>query len=201
MTETTINYRDSALVGAFGGHRHGAARAGEHAPDPDGLLRPDGTPVTVEELLTEPGLLLLVRSGDAAAVDELRRTRSATSAPLSGWPGSAPTLRGRPRATHRPDYGLGAEGIALIRPDGYLGLVADTADAGASARLPRRRPARHAARDGLSGRGRSADIPASPLPRRSEPSEQVGRQPPPAARDGLDRHGRQATTCVSRRDA
>ena len=25
-------------------------------------------------------------------------------------------------------YGLGAEGLALIRPDGYLGLVADTAD-------------------------------------------------------------------------
>ena len=25
-------------------------------------------------------------------------------------------------------YGLRAEGLALIRPDGYLGLVADTAD-------------------------------------------------------------------------
>ena len=31
-------------------------------------------------------------------------------------------------------YGLGAEGIALIRPDGYLGLVADSADPG----IPRR---------------------------------------------------------------
>jgi hypothetical protein len=27
-------------------------------------------------------------------------------------------------------YGLGVEGVALIRPDGYLGLVADSADPG-----------------------------------------------------------------------
>ena len=27
-------------------------------------------------------------------------------------------------------YGFGAEGMALIRPDGYLGLVSDSADAG-----------------------------------------------------------------------
>jgi len=26
-------------------------------------------------------------------------------------------------------YGLGSEGLALIRPDGYLGLVANSADA------------------------------------------------------------------------
>ena len=35
----------------------------------------------------------------------------------------------RPRRRVGRAYGLGSEGLALIRPDGYLGLVADSADA------------------------------------------------------------------------
>jgi hypothetical protein len=129
MAEVTINYRDSALS-VHHGHHHGAARAGEHAPDPDGLLRPDLAPVAVEELLTRPGMLLLVRSEDSGAVEELVRTL--------GDLGSVVRIVGDAAATDGdrvvdPDdvvgrhYGLGSEGIALIRPDGYLGLVADTA--------------------------------------------------------------------------
>ena len=126
MTETTINYRGSALSVRLGAHRRGAARAGEHAPDPDGLLRPDGTPVTVEELLTRPGMLLLVRSGDDDAVDELRRTLGELGTVVRVGPADG---RGRPRRRLGRHYGLGSEGLALIRPDGYLGLVADSADA------------------------------------------------------------------------
>ena len=126
MTETTINYRGSALSVHVGGHRRGAARAGEHAPDPDGLARPDGTPVTVEELLTSPGMLLLVRSGDDDAVDELRRTLGELGTVVRV--GSDVVDPGDVIGRH---YGLGSDGLALIRPDGYLGLVASSAVASA----------------------------------------------------------------------
>ena len=123
MTETTINYRGSALSVQVGAHRRGTARVGEHAPDPDGLLRTDGTPVTVEELLSAPGMLVLVRSGDADAVEDLRRTlRDLGTVVRVGDDVVDPDdVIGR-------HYGLGTEGLALIRPDGYLGLVAHSAD-------------------------------------------------------------------------
>jgi len=124
MTETTINYRGSALAVRVGGNRHGAAKVGEHAPDPDGLARPDGTPVTVEELLTSPGMLLLVRSGDDDAVDELRRALGELGTVVRV--GRDVVDPGDVIGRH---YGLGSEGLALIRPDGYLGLVANSADA------------------------------------------------------------------------
>jgi 2-polyprenyl-6-methoxyphenol hydroxylase-like FAD-dependent oxidoreductase len=131
VAETTIAYRGSALSVEHGARHHGACRAGEHAPDPDGLLRPDSTPVTVEELLTRPGMVLLVRTEHAGAVDELRRALGdlGTVVPI-GTDASAPedgVLD--PSGAIARAYGLGSEGLALIRPDGYLGLVADSADA------------------------------------------------------------------------
>ena len=132
MAELTINYRDSALSVHHGDHRHGAARAGNHAPDPTGLLRPDGTPVAVEELLSRPGFLLLARSSDP--LDELRDVLGdlgtvirVVSSANDDEPGDHVIDPGD--IVHR-HYGLGAEGVALIRPDGYLGLVADSADPG-----------------------------------------------------------------------
>lgn len=120
LAEVAIGYPGSSLAVQHGTHRHGAARAGEHAPDPEGLRRPDGTPVAVEELLERPGFVLLAW-GDA---------------------GELPDVLGQLGTTVRvgtdvldPDdvlgahYGPGPAGLALIRPDGYLGLVADTADA------------------------------------------------------------------------
>jgi 2-polyprenyl-6-methoxyphenol hydroxylase-like FAD-dependent oxidoreductase len=128
LTETTIAYRHSALSVRHGAHHRGTAQAGEHAPDPDGLLSSDGNPVTVEDLLTRPGMLLLVRSTEE--VDDLRATlgdlgtvvrvvRDGVSADGVVDPGD---VLGRA-------YGWGADGMVLIRPDGYLGLVADSADA------------------------------------------------------------------------
>ena len=128
LAETTIRYADSALSVHRRAHHHGASRPGEHAPDPDGLVRPDGTPVAIEELLTRPGIVLLVRTEQADGVDELRRALgdlgtvvrigNAISAPEDG------VLD--PTGAIARAYGLGSEGLALIRPDGYLGLVADS---------------------------------------------------------------------------
>jgi 2-polyprenyl-6-methoxyphenol hydroxylase-like FAD-dependent oxidoreductase len=128
MAELTVNYRGSALSVHHGHHQHGAARAGEHAPDPDGLRRPDGTPVAVEELLTRPGLLLLARSADPAKVEELRAVLGDLGTVVRVVDDAEPGCVVDPDAVVDRRYGLGREGVALIRPDGYLGLVADSAD-------------------------------------------------------------------------
>jgi 2-polyprenyl-6-methoxyphenol hydroxylase-like FAD-dependent oxidoreductase len=132
LAETTIEYRDSALSVHRGGHRHGTARAGEHAPDPDGLLRPDGTAVTIEDLLARPGFLLLARTGADSEIDELEGAlaglgsvvRVVTDGPAEDAVIDPHDVLGR-------SYGWRSDGMALIRPDGYLGLVADSADPGA----------------------------------------------------------------------
>jgi hypothetical protein len=136
LAETTIRYRDSTLSVQHGAHHHGASRAGDHAPDPDGLLRPDGTPVTVEDLLARPGMLLLVRRDDSDTLDELRDTLGDLGTVVEvvhGGDGAPEHCVVDPDDVIARAYGLGAAGsagLALIRPDGYLGLVADSADAG-----------------------------------------------------------------------
>ena len=87
--------------------------------------------MAVEELLTRPGLLLLVRGEDPAAVADLRRelgdlgtvTRVVRDDAAAGELLDPDDVVGR-------EYGLRPEGLALVRPDGYLGLVADSADPG-----------------------------------------------------------------------
>ncbi|MDD7964057.1 FAD-dependent monooxygenase [Actinomycetospora lemnae] len=115
--ELTIAYTDSALSVQSGSR--GTARAGDHAPDPDGLRRPDGTPVAVEDLLARPGFLLLVRGAGEGLAEVL---------------GDLGTVVRVGEDVLDPDdalaaaYGWRDGGMALVRPDGYLGLVADTTD-------------------------------------------------------------------------
>ncbi|GAY12951.1 FAD-dependent monooxygenase [Pseudonocardia sp. N23] len=105
LTETSVAYRDSTLSVH---HGRAAVKAGEHAPDPDGL------PVAIEDLLaTTPGFLLVVDGPEHEA--ELRKTL--------GDLGSVVAADGVLART----YGWPIDGMALIRPDGYLGLVADSA--------------------------------------------------------------------------
>ncbi len=134
VAELTVNYRDSRLSVQDGGHHHGSARAGDHAPDPVGLQRVDGSAVSIEQLLARPGLLLLVRSADPETIRELRNilgdlgrvirlvgTAAAEAGEPEDWLVDANDTIGR-------RYGLGSDALALIRPDGYLGLVANPAD-------------------------------------------------------------------------
>jgi hypothetical protein len=133
---------NSKLSVQDGGHHHGAARAGDHAPDPVGLQRADGTAVSIEELLAHPGLLLLVRSADSDAIRELRNTIGDLGRVVR-IVGTAPAGVGELAEVGAPAdwvvdtddaigkrYGIGSDGLALIRPDGYLGLVANPADPG-----------------------------------------------------------------------
>ncbi|ODU03654.1 MAG: hypothetical protein ABS81_13240 [Pseudonocardia sp. SCN 72-86] len=104
MAETTIHYRDSALSVH---HGRAAVKAGDHAPDPA------GTSVAIEDLLTTPGFLLVVSGAEhevalREVLGDLGQVVAADEALVRayGWP---------------------IDGMALIRPDGYVGLVADSA--------------------------------------------------------------------------
>ncbi|MCD2195114.1 FAD-dependent monooxygenase [Actinomycetospora endophytica] len=133
--ELRVNYRHSSLSVQHGHRPHDVVRAGEHAPDPEGLTRHDGTAVAVEDLQARPGFLLLVR-GPADTVAALRRTLGdlGTVIRVVGAPDEDDDGDGDGEHVIDTDgtvarhYGLDHDGLALIRPDGYLGLVADTAD-------------------------------------------------------------------------
>ena len=105
--ELRVHHRDSVLSVQHGHHRHGAARAGDHAPDPEGAA------VAVEDLLARPGFLLLAR-GAADGLDAVLGDLGTVVAADDAVAGA---------------YGWSSAGMALVRPDGYLGLVADTVDA------------------------------------------------------------------------
>jgi len=111
MAELTIAYPHSTLSVQHGG----ALRAGDHAPDPAGLTSADGTPTAVEDLLATPGFLLLTRG----SADPLR--------PVLGDLGTVVEV-GTDLRDPDDALRLGPAGMALVRPDGYLGLVADAAD-------------------------------------------------------------------------
>ncbi|SFN49667.1 2-polyprenyl-6-methoxyphenol hydroxylase [Pseudonocardia ammonioxydans] len=137
LAEQTVHYRHGPLSVQDGAdhRRHGAARAGDHAPDPAGLCRPDGTPVAVEELLARPGLLLLVRGADAVRAAELAEVLGELGVVVRVVPDASSAAGARDDEVlvdtgdmFGPAYGTGPERIALIRPDGYLALVAATTD-------------------------------------------------------------------------
>jgi hypothetical protein len=118
MAETAVHYRGSTLSG-HDRHPRAAVRPGEHAPDPAGI-----TPA-IEDLLTEPGLLVLTR-GEPVALREVLRDRGTVVRVVRA--GTGPDTLVDPHDAIDTAYGLGPDGIAVIRPDGYLGLVADTSD-------------------------------------------------------------------------
>jgi 2-polyprenyl-6-methoxyphenol hydroxylase-like FAD-dependent oxidoreductase len=118
MAETAVHYRGSTLSG-HDRHPRAAVRPGEHAPDPAGI-----TPA-IEDLLTEPGLLVLTR-GEPVALREVLRDRGTVVRVVRD--GTGPDTLVDPHDAIDTAYGLGPDGIAVIRPDGYLGLVADTSD-------------------------------------------------------------------------
>lgn len=118
VSETTVGYPHSSLS-----VQHGrAVRAGEHAPDPA------STSVAVEDLLARPGFTLLVFG--TANLDELSSALGGLGTVVPVVADAAAPADGvaDPDGALGGAYGLGSGGLALIRPDGYLGLVADSTD-------------------------------------------------------------------------
>jgi 2-polyprenyl-6-methoxyphenol hydroxylase-like FAD-dependent oxidoreductase len=131
MTETTVAYRRSpAVSGDTGRGRHAAP--GDHAPDVPGLSKVDGSPAWIGDLLRRPGFLLLTTAGTPSTRDRLQSVLGSlgTTVPVvqtaSGAPADALVDRADQVARH---YGIGSHGMALIRPDGYLGHLSTRADA------------------------------------------------------------------------
>jgi hypothetical protein len=92
--------------------------------------------VSVEDLLARAGMVLLVRTANPDAVDELRHVlgdlgvviRVVADTAAIGTADADCVLDPGDAVGHA--YGLGTDSLALIRPDGYLGLLSDTVAAG-----------------------------------------------------------------------
>ncbi|WP_138734217.1 FAD-dependent monooxygenase [Modestobacter excelsi] len=130
LTETAIAYRGSPVVGGAPAHgRH--ALPGDHAPDIAGLRTVDGAEAWIGDLLRRPGHLLLSTAAQPAVLDRLRDAlgalgtvvpvvRAAAGAPADALVDAAGAVARR--------YGIGDSGMALVRPDGYLGWLSTRAD-------------------------------------------------------------------------
>ena len=130
MTETTIAYRRSpAVTGLAGGRGH--ASPGDHAPDVPGLTTAVGAEAWIGDLLRRPGCLLLTTVGDPALLDRLRGALGSlgTVVPVVSSAAGAPAdALVDPTGAVARRYGIGDAGLALVRPDGYLGYLSAGAD-------------------------------------------------------------------------
>jgi 2-polyprenyl-6-methoxyphenol hydroxylase-like FAD-dependent oxidoreductase len=114
MAETAVHYRGSTLSG------HGSSlHAGDYAPDPAGISP------SIEQLLIRPGLLVLT-PGEPEALRTVLDGRGSVVQVVPG--GTSPDTLVDPHGAISAAYGLAPDGVALIRPDGYLGFVSDSAD-------------------------------------------------------------------------
>lgn len=116
LAELTIAYTGSSLSSGHGG----TVRAGEHAPDPAGA---------VEDLLARPGFTLLAfGADDVTALSTTLGDLGTVVRVVPGGAGAAEHDVLDAEGVLARAYGLTSGGLALVRPDGYLALVADTVD-------------------------------------------------------------------------
>jgi 2-polyprenyl-6-methoxyphenol hydroxylase-like FAD-dependent oxidoreductase len=134
LAEVRVRYRGSPAVGTDGGTRRVAP--GDHAPDLPGLTDRDGSPAWVGDLLRRPGHLVLTTCLDRTVHDRLRRLVGdlGTVVPVLPVPdGVAGPVLVDPNGVIAERYGIGHDGTALVRPDGYLGYLAPSTSADALA--------------------------------------------------------------------
>lgn len=106
LSQLTVNYRGSSLSVAGASRSRGGPVAGDRLPDR--TVSTDGNSMRLHELLARPGVhVLLDRDAPTPAIGPLR----------------CPLVQVR-RLTSSPGRGL-----TVIRPDGYIGLRTDIADA------------------------------------------------------------------------
>ncbi|MBM9467488.1 FAD-dependent monooxygenase [Nakamurella leprariae] len=133
LAELTVGYRHSPIVRREDHRPRGALRAGDHAEDLVDLTDGHGVPVRIEDLLgRHPGHLLLVGTTDTELLGQLRDVLGELGVVLplvataQGAPEDAVVDAGGELARR---YGIGERGMALVRPDGYLGYLAGRIDA------------------------------------------------------------------------
>ena len=131
LAEVTINYRTSPIVQDHGRQRSAPVHPGDHLAEVDGLAHPDGTTAFLGDLLQQPGHVILLSGQDRVTADELSRRLSdlGTVTLVVTDAGGAP--RGSivdPAGEFGKRYGTGDNGMVVIRPDGYIGMITRPAD-------------------------------------------------------------------------
>jgi 2-polyprenyl-6-methoxyphenol hydroxylase-like FAD-dependent oxidoreductase len=106
LSQLNVSYRGSPLSVEGTPRRPRGARAGDRLPDR--LVRADGRSVRLHELLARPGVHILL-DRDADRLEDLAPGRFVTVHRLTSVPGC---------------------GVTVVRPDGYIGFRAGTAEAG-----------------------------------------------------------------------
>jgi hypothetical protein len=131
LAEVTINYQTSPIVQDHGRHRAAAVHPGDHLSEVAGLAHPDGTAAFLGDLLRRPGHVILLCGHDRAAAADLSRrigdlgtVTPVVSDAASAAPGALVDAAG----ALGKQYGTGDNGIIVVRPDGYVGMIAHPAD-------------------------------------------------------------------------
>ena len=106
LSQLNVSYRGSPLSVEGTPPGRGGPRAGDRLPDR--LVRADGQGVRLHELLARPGVHILL-DRDADRLEDLASGRFVTVHRLTSAPGG---------------------GVTVVRPDGYIGFRAGTAEAG-----------------------------------------------------------------------
>lgn len=107
LSQLGVNYRGSPLSVEGTPRPRGGPRAGDRLPDRTVIA--DGRSVRLHELLARPGVHILLDRDAADALDTL-------------------PMRGPPVSVHRLTSSPG-HGMTAVRPDGYIGLRTEIADA------------------------------------------------------------------------
>jgi 2-polyprenyl-6-methoxyphenol hydroxylase-like FAD-dependent oxidoreductase len=131
LAEVTINYRTSPIIKDRHRQRAAAVHPGDHLSEVAGLTHPDGTPAFLGDLLQHPGHAILLSSQDRAAAEALSRHLAdlGTVTPVVAGTGGA--ARGSivdAAGEFGRRYGTGGNGMVVVRPDGYIGMIAHPAD-------------------------------------------------------------------------
>jgi FAD binding domain len=131
LAEVTINYRTSPIIKDHGRQRSAAVHPGDHLSEVAGLTHPDGTPAFLGDLLQHPGHAVLLDGQDRAAADELSGHLAdlGTVTPVvAGTGGAARGTIMDAAGEFGRRYGTGGNGMVVVRPDGYVGMIAHPAD-------------------------------------------------------------------------
>jgi 2-polyprenyl-6-methoxyphenol hydroxylase-like FAD-dependent oxidoreductase len=145
VSELAVNYRESAIVAGHG-RFSGDLKPGDRAPDAQPLMTSTGDGVRLFDLLRRPQHILLLFAPPApqqadwqrltAFADAIDQRHAGLIAPylIVGDEAEQPTAVSDARVLHdargdlRRTYGVTAESLYLIRPDGYIGFRSQPPD-------------------------------------------------------------------------
>jgi len=130
LAELPVDYRRSPICGHAGVAAGGTVRPGDHVGDTDGLTDRTGSPVIEDLLRRYPGHLLLSGTGDAGDLARLQCVLGdvGTVLPVTDHTGPAvPALH--EKHSLAAFFRTREHGLALVRPDGYLGWLGQSTDA------------------------------------------------------------------------